>query len=155
MSEQSTAEVATATVLDGSWKLQVTYEEGKAIAEVSSFGVTLSITTLTAGGVVTVEDPASGPTVHRFADTSEAYDATQCRADIRDGDVLVVEPERVIGILDAAWPFAVTQAHGEFHALKIPASEHKDGRYTASADLAERIAAELGFPLAVQPARTA
>ncbi|WP_405526816.1 hypothetical protein OG426_30545 [Streptomyces canus] len=155
MGEQSSAEVATATLPDGSWKMKVTHEDGKTIAEVWSFGVRLSITTLTAEGVVSVEDPASGPAVHRFASTREAYDATQCRDDIRDGDVLVVESERVIGILDAAWPVAITEAHVEFHGLKIPAGEHKGGRYTASAELAEKIAAELGFPLAAKHARAA
>ncbi|MFF4504853.1 hypothetical protein [Streptomyces sp. NPDC001401] len=148
MSEQPTTDAATVTLPDGSWKLKVTYEEGKTIAEVWSFGVKLSITTLTAEGVVTVEDPASGPVVHRFADTCEAYDATQCRDDIRDGDVLVVESERVVGFLDAAWPVAITEARGEFHGLKVPAREYKDGHFTASVDLGERIAAELGFPLA-------
>nr|WTB35214.1 hypothetical protein OG781_42295 [Streptomyces sp. NBC_00830] len=93
--------------------------------------------------------------VHRFDDTREAYDATQCRDDIRDGDVLVVEAEKVVGFLDAAWPVAITEAHGEFHGLKIPAREHHDGRFTASAEIAERIAAELGFPLAAQSAPTA
>jgi len=105
--------------------------------------------------VVKLLELASLPKVHRFTSTAEAYDATQCRDDIRDGDVLVVESERVVGFLDAAWPIAITEAHGEFHGLKIPAREHKDGRYAASADLAERIAAELAFPLAAKPARTA
>ncbi|MFJ1529701.1 hypothetical protein ACIOFV_14950 [Streptomyces mirabilis] len=94
------------------------------------------------------------PKVHRFSDTSEAYDASQCSEAIRDGDVLVVESERVVGFLDEAWPVAITEAHGEFHGLKIPAREIKGGRYAASADLAERIAAELGIALAVKPART-
>ncbi|MCT9003512.1 hypothetical protein [Streptomyces rhizosphaerihabitans] len=93
------------------------------------------------------------PKVHRFdGTTAEAYDATQCCDDIRDGDVLVVEAEGVVGFLDAAWPVAVTEAHGEFHGLKTPAHEYKDGSCAASIDSAERIAAELGFPLAVKPA---
>lgn len=152
MSEQSIS--STASVDGGSWTLKVRYEDGRTIAEVWSFGVKLSITTLTEEGVVTVEDPAAGPAVHRFDDTREAYDATQCRDDIRDGDVLVVESEGVVGFLDEAWPVALTKAHGEFHGLKTSAREHRDGRYTASAERAERIAAELGFPLAAEPART-
>ncbi|MFI5799085.1 hypothetical protein [Streptomyces sp. NPDC051677] len=153
MSEQPI--VSSASVEDGSWMLKVRHGDGKAVAEVWSFGVKLSITTLTDAGVVTVEDPAAAPAVHRFGSTSEAYDATQCRDDIRDGDVLVVESERVVGFLDAAWPVAITEAHGEFHGLKIPAREHKDGRFAASADCAERIAAELDFPLAAKSARGA
>ncbi|MFJ3248437.1 hypothetical protein [Streptomyces sp. NPDC086782] len=100
-------------------------------------------------------NPITAPTVHRFTDTVEAYDATQCRDDIRDGDVLVVESERVVGFLDAAWPVAITEAHGEFHGLKTPAREHHDGRFTASAELAERIAAEHDFPLAAPPTQPA
>ncbi|MFD5763615.1 hypothetical protein ACFWIZ_53015 [Streptomyces sp. NPDC127044] len=154
MSEQPT--VSTASVDGGSWMLKVRHEDGRAIAEVWSLGVKLSVTTLTAEGVVTVEDPAAAPAVHRFAGTSaEAYDATQCRDDIRDGDVLVVEAEGVVGFLDAAWPVAITKAHGEFHGLKGPAREYHDGRFAASAEVAERIAAELGFPLAAEPAHTA
>jgi hypothetical protein len=98
---------------------------------------------------------ARQPKVHCFADTTEAYDATQCRADILDGDVLVVEAEGVVGFLDRAWPLALTAAHGEFHGLKVPAREHREGRYTASAERAEEIAAELGFELAAKPAHTA
>ncbi|WP_324787162.1 hypothetical protein [Streptomyces sp. H51] len=100
-------------------------------------------------------NPITDPRVHRFDDTVEAYDATQCREDIRDGDVLVVESEKVVGFLDAAWPVAITEAHGEFHGLRIPAREHHGGRFAASADVAERIAAELDFPLAAKHSRTA
>lgn len=115
-------------------------------------------------GAVTIRDHvvakllelARLPRVHRFDETTvEAYGATQCRDDIRDGDVLVVEAEGVVGFLDDAWPIAITQAHGEFHGLKIPAREHKGGQYSASAERAEQIAAELGFPLAIKPAHTA
>ncbi|MFF3516138.1 hypothetical protein [Streptomyces sp. NPDC002573] len=154
MSEQSPT--STASCEGGSWQLKVRHEEGRVVAEVWSFGVKLSITTLSTEGVVTVEDPAAGPTVHRFdGSAAEAYDATQCRDDIRDGDVLVVAAEGVVGFLDAAWPIAITEAHGEFHGLKVPAREHKDGRFAASAEVAERIAAELGFPLAARHVQTA
>lgn len=153
MSDQPTT--STASVEGGSWMLKVTHHDDKSVAEVWSFGVKLSITTLTHEGVVTVEDPAAAPAVHRFASTREAYDATQCRDDIRDGDVLVVESERVVGFLDAAWPVAITEAHGEFHGLKVPAREHRDGRYAASVERAEEIAAELGFELASRRAHVA
>ncbi|MFK0106464.1 hypothetical protein [Streptomyces sp. NPDC091217] len=97
-----------------------------------------------------MSNPISSPTVFRFDSTREAYDATQCRDDIRDGDVLVVESEKVIGFLDAAWPIAITEAHGEFHRLTTPAGQHKDGRFAVSADLAQWVAKQCGFPLAVK-----
>jgi hypothetical protein len=55
--------------------------------------------------------------VHRFASTGQAYNASQCRDEIRPGDVLVVEPEGVVGILISAWPTAITERTGEFHSL--------------------------------------
>ena len=55
--------------------------------------------------------------VHRFETSGDAYDASQTRDDIRDGDVLVVESEGVVGIMVAAWPTAVTQKLGAFHEL--------------------------------------
>ncbi|MEU6318074.1 hypothetical protein [Streptomyces sp. NPDC047009] len=154
MSEQPYT--STATCEGGSWMLKIRHEDDKTVAEVWSYGVKLSVTTLTTEGAVTVEDPAAAPSVHHFAgSTAEAYDASQCRDDIRNGDVLVVEAEGVVGFLDEAWPVAITKTHGEFHGLKLPAREHHDGRFTASAEIAERIAAELGFPLAATQAATA
>jgi len=86
------------------------------------------------------------PKVHRFRSTGEAYDSTQCRDDIRDGDVLVIEEERVVGFLVSAWPVAVTELHGELHGpLPAPAREYREGRYAESVDHAERIARDLGF----------
>lgn len=55
--------------------------------------------------------------IHLFESTGEAYDACQCDEDIKDGDVLVIESERVVGVADT-WPFAVTVAHGNLHVLK-------------------------------------
>lgn len=57
------------------------------------------------------------PTVHLFESSGDAYDASQTRDDISDGDVLVVESERVVGFLVKAWPVAVSDEHGAFHAL--------------------------------------
>ncbi|WP_406501570.1 hypothetical protein OHA04_27510 [Streptomyces sp. NBC_01590] len=88
-----------------------------------------------------------GPAVHRFATTAEAYGATQSSDDIHDGDVLVIEPEGVVGFLTGAWPVAITAEHGDLHALTISAREVEDGRYAASADTAERIAREIGAAL--------
>ncbi|MEU4095517.1 hypothetical protein [Streptomyces sp. NPDC026673] len=93
------------------------------------------------------------PAVHYLdGDTRDAYDATQCRDGIRDGDVLVVESAKVVGFLDAAWPVAITEAHGEFHgngtAIEA-APRYADGRYAASIERARQVAVALGFPLAV------
>ena len=56
---------------------------------------------------------------HAFASTGNAYDATQCDEAIRIGDTLIVLPENVVGVA-MTWPFAVTQAHGNLHALSAP-----------------------------------
>ncbi|AIG81329.1 Hypothetical protein AJAP_42810 (plasmid) [Amycolatopsis japonica] len=55
------------------------------------------------------------PKVWEFATTREAYDASQCNDAIEDGAVLVVESEKVVGILFQAWPAAITTAYGQFH----------------------------------------
>lgn len=76
--------------------------------------------------------------VHLFETTSEAYNASQWRDDIADGDVLLVASERVAGVLCLAWPIAVSDKRGAFHGLK-PGSSWSDleGRdYSASHALA-------------------
>ena len=55
------------------------------------------------------------PNFHNFDDTGDAYNQTQYRDDIKDGDVLFVSPAKVYGFLFQAWPIAVTVEHGEFH----------------------------------------
>ncbi|MFD9863485.1 hypothetical protein [Streptomyces alboflavus] len=89
-----------------------------------------------------------GPAVHHFGSTSKAYDATQCRDDIADGDVLVIEREGVVGFLRAAWPGAITAAHGDLHRFTKDPRTIDTGKYAASVDLAEQVAEELGAPLA-------
>ena len=54
-------------------------------------------------------------TTHQFDTTGEAYDATQCFEEIKTGDILVIESERVVGIADT-WPVAVTKERGHLHA---------------------------------------
>ncbi|MEU8989987.1 hypothetical protein AB0C98_26750 [Streptomyces sp. NPDC048558] len=90
--------------------------------------------------------------VHRFDSTEEAYNATQCRDDIRDGDVLVVEGEGVVGFLRCAWPAAITAEHGELHTVEGDPRTLDDGRYVPSVEAAERIAAEHEFALAPREA---
>ncbi|MFD9813726.1 hypothetical protein [Streptomyces sp. NPDC059080] len=94
------------------------------------------------------EARAAGPLAHRFRSTSGAYDATQCREHILDGDVLVIEREHVVGLLCGAWPGAITAVHGELHAFTADPRTIDDGEYAASIDLAEQVAREIGAPLA-------
>ncbi|MGI5353464.1 hypothetical protein ACQEU8_36645 [Streptomyces sp. CA-250714] len=84
---------------------------------------------------------------HRFETTGKAYDASQNRDDIRDGDVLVIESEQVVAILYRAWPAAVTTERGELHSVDGDPRTLDDGKYTASVEAAERIAREHGYAL--------
>lgn len=60
----------------------------------------------------------TGSRFHFFEYTGEAYDASQTRDDIKDGDILVATEERVVGIMVSAWPTAVGRVNpGEFHVL--------------------------------------
>lgn len=52
--------------------------------------------------------------IHEFETTGEAYDACQCDETIRDGDVLLIKSEGVVGLAHA-WPCAVTVETGELH----------------------------------------
>lgn len=92
----------------------------------------------------------AGPTVHRFDSTAEA-DAAADREEVADGDVLVVESERAVGFVVIVMPVAITEEHGAFRryaGLGKPAREYSEGHYIRSVDLAEKLATELGFPLA-------
>ncbi len=82
---------------------------------------------------------------HDFATTDEAYAASQSREDIRDGDLLVVAAEGVVGVMVSPWPIAVTQAHGAFHQLGDGAdwADVREGRYISSAHRARALAAQL------------
>jgi hypothetical protein len=74
----------------------------------------------------------TGITVHEFAATREACDAAQTRRDVRDGDVLVVPAEGVIGILFGARPYALTRRCGAFHAFDGDLRTVDAGRYERS-----------------------
>ena len=54
--------------------------------------------------------------IHTLPDTGVAYDLTQSSDDIKMGDVLIIESERVVGLADT-WPFAVTEAYGQLHTF--------------------------------------
>lgn len=80
------------------------------------------------------------PQQHLFDSTSDAYNASQCDDNIKDGDVLVVPSEGVIGFMYGAWPIAVVYADddpGAFHVLGEDAditclgkSERKEAWFT-------------------------
>lgn len=82
-----------------------------------------------------------------FASTVDAYNETQWNDEIRSGDVLVIKSEGVIGILDQAWPAAVTVAHGELHTWNLSAHLIRGGEYRAGLALALDRARELGFAI--------
>ncbi|MFE0877298.1 hypothetical protein ACFW4X_20985 [Streptomyces smyrnaeus] len=84
---------------------------------------------------------------HRFSSTREAYDASQCRDSIHDGDLLIVESEQVVAFLYRAWPAAVTTERGELHSVEGDPRTIDDGKYAASIAAAERVARELGYAL--------
>ncbi|MFE6021625.1 hypothetical protein ACFQ6O_34495 [Streptomyces sp. NPDC056441] len=93
---------------------------------------------------------AAGPAVHRFDSTADAYAAAD-RQEVADGDVLVVESERVVAFVVVILAVAITEEHGALRPyanLGKPAREYGEGVYTRSVDLGEKIADELGFPLA-------
>lgn len=92
---------------------------------------------------------------HTFRTTGEAYDASQCREEIKNGDILVATEEKVVGFLLDAWPVAVTVAYGNFHTKdpKYSWSEMESMRkvdppnFLNCAVEARAVAASLGFDL--------
>lgn len=61
------------------------------------------------------------PNVHIFESSGEAYDLTQTDDNIKDGDVLVIPNEGIIGILFEAWPAAVVYSEdgpGKLHMVR-------------------------------------
>jgi hypothetical protein len=89
-----------------------------------------------------------GVRIHEFNTTSYAYDQTQVDDDIHDGDVIIAKGESAIAILDRAWPFAITAAHGEFHGPPVQSAHLiSDGRFVESLAIAMDKARELGFPI--------
>lgn len=90
--------------------------------------------------------PTPEPTMkeHRFETSGEAYDACQCDDEIKDGDVLIVESERVVGIAHT-WPVAVTREHGALHRLADGYSRPVDAELHEGWGAALAVAARLGF----------
>lgn len=91
--------------------------------------------------------------VHIFEDetSEEVYNLTQTNEDFRDGDVLILEKEKIAGILSAAWPVAITENHGEFHSPADPNSEWPRSDYPAAVQKAEWIAFNHGWKVIIAP----
>lgn len=88
------------------------------------------------------------PKVHVFDTTEQAYDASQYRADIVDGDVLVARQTGTVAVLVAAWPTAVdvpVETAGAFHVLEaMDAWDNLDhGDYSVSVELARETLAQM------------
>lgn len=54
--------------------------------------------------------------MHEFDTTELAYKASQTNSAIKNGDLLIIASEKVVGVADT-WPFAVTMAHGSLHSI--------------------------------------
>lgn len=91
-----------------------------------------------------------GIQVWYFDDSGDAYDATQCRECIDDGDVVVCLKEGVVGVLMTAWPTAVTRENGALHTMApgYHMNTTDDGKYCRSYDLACAIAARNNLTIA-------
>ena len=84
--------------------------------------------------------------VHHFFCTADAYDATQTRNDVADGDTLVCD-EGVVGVAHT-WPFAVTVAFGELHRVAdLAALCAETGITRDQIQKAVRYATALGLPI--------
>jgi hypothetical protein len=89
-----------------------------------------------------------GVRVHVYNTTSYAYDETQTNGEILDGDVIVAEGEGAVAILDRAWPFAITEEHGEFHGPPVLSAHlHRDGFFIPSLAVAVAEAVKRGFAI--------
>ncbi len=85
---------------------------------------------------------------HTFKTSGEAYDGSQCRDDVKDGDVLISE-DGVVGFLFQAWPVAVTKNFGSLHTLASPIEEIEDHEpcHVAGFKAAVAVAKERGLEL--------
>ncbi|GGZ73070.1 hypothetical protein ACFOOM_01105 [Streptomyces echinoruber] len=98
---------------------------------------------------------AAEPKVWHFASSADARAAID-QDQVADGDVLVVESERVVAFVSGVWPVAITEQCGAFASydkLGKPARAYCAGSYIPSVERAEQAAIELGYTLADPAAR--
>ena len=97
-----------------------------------------------------------------FPTSREAYDASQTglawvpgvdemdgqEVDVVNGDILVVVPERVVGVVDT-WPVAVTEAHGALHGVSSMQflADRLSGISARDVRAAMQVARELTLPV--------
>ena len=60
----------------------------------------------------------NGVNVWTFRDTETAYNSTQCDDDMKNGDILLIPSENVVGICHT-YPIAITTKAGLLHKLNI------------------------------------
>ena len=84
--------------------------------------------------------------IHHFDSTVAAYAATQSDDQVNEGDVLIIESEKIVG-LASTWPVAVTELSGELHHLEGAWPLAKLGFSKKSIDLARDAANSHGWPL--------
>jgi hypothetical protein len=53
-------------------------------------------------------------TVHEYDTTEDAYGACQCDESVKNGDILHIPEEKVVGMADT-WPMAITKEYGALH----------------------------------------
>lgn len=85
--------------------------------------------------------------IYHFETTVEAYESAQTDEAINDGDVLIIEPEKVVGLV-GDFPIAVTEWTGDLHDLAAGDTLESLGFSDKSIALARDAAKTLGFPLA-------
>lgn len=112
--------------------------------------VPLALTEYNALPTVCTRSGLTEPRVHEFDSTEEAYDASQWSADIKDGDILFVADEAVVGFFYKAWPIAVTVKSNEFHRASHASNyaldqEEEFAPYALSIKLARKLAHRNGF----------
>jgi len=86
--------------------------------------------------------------LHTFESTREAYDACNFDSGLLDGDVIVIQPERVIGVAIQGWPIAVTRNRGDLHRLNDGCTP---GQWAAQFACPERVIS--GYQAAIDIAR--
>jgi hypothetical protein len=88
--------------------------------------------------------------VHTHDSTQDAYDACQTEDTHKDGDILHIPSEGVVGLVDT-WPLAVTVAHGELHTIRdgggFLAALAYAGITVAQAEAAVQFADTRGYPV--------
>ncbi|MFD3844741.1 hypothetical protein ACFWVB_02475 [Streptomyces microflavus] len=84
--------------------------------------------------------------VHHFESTAAASDAAD-HDEMANGDVFVVESEKVVGFIVVICPAILTEERGTLPHLPSPGREYMEGEYTDSVVVAEREARARGFLL--------